>query len=467
VADWSKSLQINLGFGLDEFEAKARLRHITPATMIYTAWGLVLSSYSFTDSVAFGTVFSGRNINVLGVDRIVGPLLSTCPFPLEFKEGQCVADALSMAQSQLLQMLEFQWSADEAVSKMSAEGIANVFQTLVVVEYDLPTLSGPCEALPEPWGIEREDMMEFGISLLIEAEDVNRLRARILYDSSRYAESGVTGLLNHFKNAINGLLDSKNTLIQDVRNGIIAGRERQALLNELKAPLNNYQGHNTVKDAFEASAAQWPDLVALESAVHGSMTYRELDEASNILANHLKPITRPGDVIGILTDGSLHWVVAILSVLKASCICCPIDVSLPIARIEIITQQSGATTFIATNQNCARVIQDSPYSHIIICEEVLASCEAAVYPLETISEPKDVVYLVFTSGSTGIPKGTNLKQYAHLLTSILILIHVIGVALHNHSLLMVIDHEPNRLFSGPGRRHGQVYALGESYMLNL
>ena len=41
------------------------------------------------------------------------------------------------------------------------------------------------------------------------------------------------------------------------------------------------------------------------------------------------------------------------------------------------------------------------------------------------------------------------------------LILLIGVALHNHSLLLVIDHESNRLFSGPGRRHAQVYALGE------
>ncbi|KAM0251465.1 hypothetical protein ACHAQJ_008174 [Trichoderma viride] len=444
AADWSKSLQVDLGFRSDEFEAKARLRHTTLATMIYTAWGLVLSNYSFTDSVAFGAVFSGRNINVLGADRIVGPLLSTCPFPVKFEEGQCVADALSMVQCQLLQMLEFQWSVDKAMSKMPAEGIANVFQTLVVTEYDLPTLSGPCEALPEPWGIEREDMMEFGISLLIEAENDNKLRARILYDSSRYAEWGVTGLLTHFKNAINGLLDSKNTLIQHVRNDIIVGEERKALINQPRDILSSYQGYNTVKDAFEASAAQWPDLLALESAVHGSMTYRELDEASNMLANHLRSTVRPRDVVGILTDGSLHWIVAILSVLKAGCICCAIDVSLPAARIEMITQQSGAVIFIAANQNCARVFRDLPDSHIIICEDVLTSCERAACPLETISKPKDVIYLVFTSGSTGVPK---------------------GVALHNHSLLMVIDHEPNRLFSGPGCRLGQVYALGFDVVL--
>ncbi|PTB42564.1 NRPS [Trichoderma asperellum] len=443
AADWSKSLQVNLGFTPEELETKARLRRITPATMIYSAWGLVLSNYSFTDRVAFGAVFSGRNIDTMNVDRVAGPLLNTLPFPLEFKEEQTVADVLSTTQSQLLQMLEFQWSSDKTVAKMPAERIANAFQTIVVMEYDLPTLAGVCEALPEPWGIERDDMMEFGISLLLEVDDDGCLRARILYDGLRYTEQSITGLLNHFKSAIKGLLDDKNTMVQDVRAKLITGEERHSLLNPPRGRVGNYQGYDTIKDAFEASAAKWPDLRALEST-RGSMTYRELDEAANKLANHLRSITKPGSVVGILTDGSLHWVVAILAVLKAGCICCAIDVNLPAARIEIITQQSGATVFIAANENCARVIQNTPEKQIIVSEEFVASCKTQPHQLETISKPKDVIYLVFTSGSTGIPK---------------------GVALHNHSLLMVIDHEPTRLFSGPGRRNGQVYALGFDVVL--
>ncbi|UKZ45888.1 NRPS [Trichoderma virens] len=443
VADWSKSLQVNLGFGSKELETKGRLRRITPAAAIYVAWGLVLSNYSISDRVTFGVVFSGRNIDASGADRAVGPLLNTCPFPLEFKENQSVADMLSVAQSQLLQMLEFQWCADNALAKIPSDRIANAFQTIVVAEYDLPSPSVFCETLPDPWKIEREDMMEFGITLLLEDESDGSLRARILYDSSLYTEWSIAGLLNHFKHAIKGLLDSDNTLIQHVRNEIIIGDERKALLNPPRERGGSYQGYDTVKDAFEAAAAKWPDLPALESP-HDSMTYRELDESANRLANHLRSMVKPGDVVGILADGSLHWVVAILSVLKAGCICCPIDVNLPTARIEVIMEQSGATTFIAANQDCVRALQDIEERCIIVSDEFLASCKAPAFSLETISKPKDVIYLVFTSGSTGIPK---------------------GVALHNHSLLMVIDHEPNRLFSGPGRRHAQVYALGFDVVL--
>ncbi|KAL5088677.1 hypothetical protein Trisim1_006368 [Trichoderma cf. simile WF8] len=444
MADWSKSLQVNLGFGSKELEAKSRLRRITPATAIYTAWGLVLSNYSFSDRVAFGVVFSGRNIDAAGADRVVGPLLNTCPFPLEFKESQSVADILSDAQSQLLQMLEFQWCADNALAKIPSERIANAFQTIVVVEYDLPSQSGSCEAIPEPWKIEREDMMEFGITLLLEDEIDGSLRARILYDGSLYTEQSIVGLLNHFKRAIEGLLDCGNSQVHEVRNRIILEEERKALLSPSKQERgSDYQGYDTVKDVFEAAAAKWPDLTALESP-RGSMTYRELDESANKLANHLRSITKPGDVVGILTDGSIHWVIAILSALKMGCICCPIDVSLPAARIEVIIQQSGATIFIAANNDCARVLQNLQGSHIIVSDEFLASCKTPSSSPRTVSKPKDVIYLVFTSGSTGIPK---------------------GVALHNRSILMVIDDEVNRMFSGPGRRHAQVYALGFDVVL--
>ncbi|KAI9150034.1 Nonribosomal peptide synthetase sirP [Paramyrothecium foliicola] len=441
-SDWTRSLKLNLGYDAKKFETLARFRGATPATVIYTAWGLVLSNYSFSDQVTFGAVFSGRNIDMNGADRVVGPLINTCPFPIEFSQERSISATLSDTQDLLLQMLEFQWSADEAMSRMPAASIANVFQTIVVMEYDLPSLSGGCETLPEQWTIEREDRMEFGISLLLEAENDGSLRARILFDGSKFAESGIASLLNHFKNALSALLDEGNVSIQDAREKLILGEERDAILNPPRERIGDYQGFNTVKDSFEAAAAQWPDLLAVES-VGGSMTYRELDEAANKLAHHLMQITEPKDVVGILTDGSLYWIVSMLAAVKAGLVCCAIDVNLPAARIQLIIQQSRACVFLAANKVCAEAI-DVSQENVIVADEYITSCSSHAGPLDTVATPKDAFYLVFTSGSTGVPK---------------------GVSLHHHTLLMVLDHEPTRLFSGPGRRNAQVYALGFDVVL--
>ncbi|EED13064.1 nonribosomal peptide synthase GliP-like, putative [Talaromyces stipitatus ATCC 10500] len=432
---WSSSIKLELDMKPEELETAARLRNVTAATLVYCAWGLVLSNYLSMDNVSFGVVFSGRNIVIPGVDKVVGPLLNTCPFVLDLGHDETIDGLLSQAQNRLLHMMEYQWSADEALTKIPASRIANIFQTVVVVEYDLPTVDQPCSTLPIPWVIEREDKMEFDISLLLEREK-DDLRARILFDGSQFAESSIRGILSHFRNALQKLLQSHNSSVQSVREGIITGKERNYLLTAANQTVE-YTGYPTLKDAFEAAATQWPDLMAVEST-SGSITYQQLNIAADSLANHIRSLIDPKTVVGILTDGSLYWIVSILAVLKAGCICCPIDINLPKTRIDTIISQSGARLFVASNRRCTTVVPNG-HDNVVICEEFLGVSERSNSQLPTVSRARDVVYLVFTSGSTGTPK---------------------GVALHNQSILMAIDSEPVRLFTTPGRRNAQVYSLG-------
>lgn len=406
-ACWSSSLKIDLGITPEQLEAVARLRNVTAATLVYCAWGMVLSNYLSTDNVSFGVVFSGRNIVMPGVDKVVGPLLNTCPFVLDLSRDKTIHGLLSQAQTRLLHMMEYQWSADEALAKLPAGRIANIFQTIVVIEYDLPTVDRLCHTLPIPWKIEREDRMEFGITLLLEKEK-DDLQARILFDGSEFANSSITGILVHFQNALQTLLQSLDNSVQSVREGIITGKERTHLLTAVNQSVE-YTGHPTLKDAFEAAATQWSDLIAVEST-SGSMTYHQLDIAADNLANHILSLIKPGVVVGILTDGSLYWIVAILAVLKAGCICCPIDINLPKKRIDTIISQSGAGLFVAANRRCATVITSSQDS-VVRCDEFFGFCTRSSSHLVTISRPRDVVYLVFTSGSTGTPKGLSKHSY--------------------------------------------------------
>lgn len=404
---WSTSVQLKLGIAPESLETTARLRHVTAATLIYCAWGLVLSNYTFTDNVSFGVVLSGRNIGASAADKVVGPLLNTCPFVLGLGNNETVDSLVSQAQSRLLHMMEYQWSADEALAKMPAGRIANIFQSIVVIEYDLPTMDRPCQVLLDPWTIERKDKMEFGISLLLEREG-DGLQARILFDGSLYAESSIIGLLTHFCSVLQGLLQPQNTSLENIRREVITGKGRADLLHASNQSLE-YAGYPTLKEAVETTANQHPDLRAIES-VGGSMTYGQLDLAASKLANHLRSHTNPKDVVGILTDGSLYWIVAILAVLKAGCICCPIDIKLPVTRIDTIIEQSGARYFVAANKNCASVI-DGRHDSVIICDEFLSTCKEQASPLRTVSKAKDVVYLVFTSGTTGVPKGCFTSLY--------------------------------------------------------
>ncbi|KAI1300938.1 non-ribosomal peptide synthetase [Xylaria venustula] len=462
VHEWTKSWKLDLGITLTDLDKAARVFRVTSSALLYTAWGIVLSNYTSSDRVGFGAVFSGRNLtDILGLDRTVGPLFNTLPFPIEFGTEQTVENILSCINPRLLHMLEFQWSAYEAMTTLTGESINAALQTLLVTEYDLPLSSN------SNWILEREDLMEFGLTLLIENSDADGnaysrgeasqdLQAKVLFNSSLYAESSIHRLITHFRNALTGLMDPDNTYVQDVREQLMDGQEKKTLLEVPKAfsqeaTVESNCRYTTVKDSFEGAVTTWPDVCALESLQGTKLTYRELDAAANVIAVHLRERIQGNlpkeTVVGILSDGSPHWVIAILAALKAGCICCPIDVDLPFQRIETIIHESGASLLLSATRACADKVQMQKVatSNIIICNEILKA--SAHYPssqLPTISESNDVIYLMFTSGSTGIPK---------------------GVPLHNQSLLNFLHTPQARLFTEPGRRISQLCSLGFDMVL--
>ncbi|KAI1747025.1 hypothetical protein F4782DRAFT_452572 [Xylaria castorea] len=458
--EWTSSLKADLNLSGLELGQAAREYNVTPSTLLYTAWGLVLSNYTSSDRVAFGVVFSGRNImSVSGVEHAVGPLLNTVPFPIEFETEQTVQSAVSAINCSLLQMLEFQWSAAEAMESMPGESINGTLQTLVVTEYDLP----PTQDLMS-WSVEREDLMEFGLTLLLEkksgpeqnnstSQQDQELQARILFDSSRYAQSGIKRLLNHFRNALISLLKPQHTYMKEMRSQLMGKEEKSIVLQapsafEETADAETRRDLTTIKEKFEAAAMRWPHLCAIESPYSGNLSYREVDEFADRVAaqliQHMQTKVLNNVVVGVLSDGSIHWVIAILAVLKAGYICCPLDISLPPSRIKAIIQESGASVFLAANQACQAGLEgcDIKVTHdsmIIVDEFLQQTSDAPARRLGTNTRAKDTIYLVFTSGSTGVPK---------------------GVPLHNTTVLNAIGVPAVRLSAAPGRRISQLSALG-------
>ncbi|KAL4998931.1 hypothetical protein BDV10DRAFT_184827 [Aspergillus recurvatus] len=444
IPAWTPSCRLDLALTPDQLDECARRLRVTPTVMLYTAWAVVLSYYTSSDHVAFGAVFSGRTIAVPAADRVVGPLLNTCPFFIDLESTDTVAECTSRTFARLLQALEYQWSADVAMAHMPTDYIKKVLQAVVVMEYDLPTAAEPCKAFPDPWIVEREDLLEFDISLLLEAAG-GSLQGRLLYDASRYDKLTMQRMLVHFKNALSCLLATETISMQQVYDSMLTPEERQWLLESPQPGPNLYPVPAAVKDAFEVAASRWPNLPALESPF-GSMTYSELDLAANAVAHSVSGTTKPGDVVVVLADGSLHWAVSVIAVFKAGRICCVVDKNLPQNRIDAIIEQTQASMFVAANRACAEVIQHRmiPDWSLVVCDELLQLGSAQTDRLPTVLKPRDTVYLVFTSGSTGVPK---------------------GVPLHNLSILNVIRHSFVRINSAPGRRNAQLLSLGFDVVL--
>jgi amino acid adenylation domain-containing protein/thioester reductase-like protein len=154
-----------------------------------------------------------------------------------------------------------------------------------------------------------------------------------------------------------------------------------------------------------------PDAIAVISQ-HQQLTYRELNEQANQLANYLLQFgLQPDALIGICLERSLAMIIALLGVLKAGGAYVPLDPDYPQDRLTYMVNDAKIAVLI-TQVSFLEKFSDDAIPTICIDEDWLKiTCESTVN-LPTISTPANLAYVIYTSGSTGQPKGVMIQHSA-------------------------------------------------------
>ena len=159
-----------------------------------------------------------------------------------------------------------------------------------------------------------------------------------------------------------------------------------------------------------AGAIKTPDKIAFKSR-DGQITYRELEEKSNKLANWLlSNQVKKGDRIGILIEKNIYTAYAIYGILKAGCVLVALDPNQPSENLNAIIADCGIQIIISIPSH-QRLISQISHQELrvlgtdqgVTWEELLEV--AADSSLDVDIQPSDIAYILYTSGSTGQPKG--------------------------------------------------------------
>src|SRR5262249_47967705 len=159
-------------------------------------------------------------------------------------------------------------------------------------------------------------------------------------------------------------------------------------------------------------AAATPQAVAVVGG-EGSLTYRELDERANRLAHYLQTRCEiaPDQVIGVCVERSLDLIVGLLAILKTAAAYLPLDADSPPERLRFMLAAAGVRGIVTHSSLQARLPQSGVE---LLCLDQLGPVIACC-PAETpvsLATAESLAYVMYTSGSTGQPKGVCIPHRA-------------------------------------------------------
>jgi amino acid adenylation domain-containing protein len=189
------------------------------------------------------------------------------------------------------------------------------------------------------------------------------------------------------------------------RHPLIAGAERERIrhgLNRYRAPDIH---HATLSGPFEEQCERSPDAIALVAEDGATLTYRQLDERANRLANFLRERgAGPGTRIGVCLQRSIDQIVAIYAAVKSGAAYLPLDADLVDARLAYMLEDATPRHVLADSA-CRDRIPAGPWAvYDVQADRQAWAGSPATTPI-VAGDGRSLLHILYTSGTTGRPKG--------------------------------------------------------------
>ena len=164
-----------------------------------------------------------------------------------------------------------------------------------------------------------------------------------------------------------------------------------------------------VHELFERQVARDPDALAVVYKDR-NLTYRELNERANQVARYLrKRGVGPEILAGVCLERSLEMVIALFGVWKAGGAYIPLDPAYPRDRLAFMVRGVGMKVLL-TDEKCKDMFPSASYKSVCLDSDWPAISRERTRNLDAIANPSNLAYLMFTSGSTGEPKGAMIQH---------------------------------------------------------
>jgi amino acid adenylation domain-containing protein len=364
---------------------------------LLSAWTVLLSRLRGEPALTLGCEFDGRRYEELA--SALGPLARNLPFSF-------TVDPQASFQATTAKIGSF---VEEASNWQEAFSWA---QLVDGESPDFPFSFGAVDlGEAEEFGglnfeLERLHVVSERFKLkLVVVKRGGELKLEFHYDSSRLERVLVERIARWYQNLLAAALANPATKVSQLP--LLSEDERRQLLVDWNQTAAEYPATKCLHQLFEMQAERTPERVAVRSGEQ-AFSYQQLNARANQLAHYLRRHgVGPDKLVGLCLERSAETMVAVLAILKAGGAYVPLNPDNPPARLR---QQMEGAAVVVTETKLAAQVPEFPGTKLVLDGEAKPWFEEPASNPSCTTTPENLVYVLYTSGSTGVPKGVAVRH---------------------------------------------------------